>query len=216
MFAIVLVGFGLGSMFIGNTDPATSQQHKKDNDHTKAFLDLNVLALHPRAAVEKVIGKPLSYVKRTGEGEIGDTAIYSWGRAFYAGDHLVAIERIGPPRPYSAALAEFGLPENSEPYVRDADGTMIWNDRPFKSGIQSSQGLVIDSAFLPADLSEFHIWILDGYHPKSWTDDECVMWLRMSGSKIPQAAMQRGDVLYWPIHHDNTPQACNSGGSTKY
>lgn len=198
------------------SQPPEHESAAQQNVRAKALLDLNVLALHSRTAVEKVIGKPLSYAKRTGEDEIGDTAAYSWGKVIYAGNHLVAIQRNSPPHPYSAALAEFGLPVDSEPYVRDADGTMIWNNRPFNSGIRSSEGLVIDSAFLPADFSELHIWILDGYHPKSWTDDECVMWLRMSGSKIPEAAMQRGNVIYWPINHDNTPQACNSGGSTKY
>jgi hypothetical protein len=188
----------------------------RDAVPAKALLDLNVLALHSRTAVENVIGKPLSFAKRTGQDEIGDTATYSWGKVVYAGNHLVAIQRMNPPHPYSAALAEFGLPKDSEPYVREGDGTLIWNNRPFNSGIQSSQGLVIDSAFLPADFSEFHIWILDGYHPKSWTDDECVMWLQMSGAKIPEAAMQRGNAIYWPLNHDDTPQVCNSGGSTKY
>lgn len=219
MIAFNWAKYGVGKLFLGKSNSGTSVQ---THATAKPILDLNELALHSRADVEKAVGKPLSYVRtrntrKNGNVEdLGDTATYSWGSVYYANNHLVAVQRTGPPRPYSAALAEFGLAQGSEPYIRDSDGTMLWNNRPFKSGIETPQGLVIDSAFLPSDFSELHIWILDGYHPKSWTDDECVMWLRMSGNKIPEAAMQRGDAIYWPLNHDNTAQACNSGGSTKY
>lgn len=141
---------------------------------------------------------------------MGDEATYFWGSVFYAKGHLVEVRRIRPPRPYQRALAELGLSQDINPFVRAGDETLIWADRPFHSGITGRDGLVIDSAFIPKDFSEFQISILDADFPKSWTDDECLMWLRMSGSPIPEAAMQRGNMLDWPIHHDNTPQACKS------
>ena len=173
-------------------------------------LNLSTIALRKREVVETIVGKPLSYVRRTGSGEIGDTAMYKWGKLFYASDHLVAVDRFGPPRSFGAALAEFGLPEDSQPHIRGSDGTMVWEGHLHESGIKCCGGIVVHSAFMPADFRELNVWILDADEPAKWTDEECLMWLRFSGSPIPDKAMQRGNSLYWPIHHDNTPQACSS------
>jgi hypothetical protein len=96
----LLLGCLGGLMRVGSTDqPSTATAGRasspalfgnspsKGNQSPKypvtAVMDLPALALHTRAEVEKVLGKPSKYIYRRSKGELADEADYPWGSVGY-------------------------------------------------------------------------------------------------------------------------------------
>jgi len=145
-------------------------------------LNLPALAFKKRSDVEAILGKPIGYRRRADKGEIGDEADYPWGMVAYNSSRLVFVILRFPAKPanYQEAFAMLHLPEPSVPFRRN-DDTLIWAERPYRTGFSCCNGLTIHDIFIDGTMSEIHVLLLDLDDPASWSESERQMWKKQIG-----------------------------------
>jgi hypothetical protein len=164
-------------------------------------MDLPALALHTRAEVEKVLGKPSKYIYRRSKGELADEADYPWGSVGYNHSrfNFLIYKFQSKPDSYEKAFQLLKLPPPNPPYVREVDGTQIWHDVPFHSAFTCCGTFSPDDIFISGNGAEIHVLILDMDDPQGWNDQQCAMYIQLTGLPLPEAARLRGDPTLLPI-----------------
>jgi hypothetical protein len=156
---------------------------------TKAVIDLPSIALKKRAEVERVLGKPNSFLRRRSLADMGDDAVYSWGTAGYQNERLTFLfYSLGKePVEREKAFAQLGLSAPTKPYTRAIDGNMIWtNAGTLDTGFSCCNGLVFKDIFIAiGPPSEIHLWLIDLDESQTWTKAERKMWVDRTHQPIP-------------------------------
>lgn len=169
----------------------------------RPVIDLPKLALRTRAEVERELGKPSRYIRKT-MNELADEADYPWGVAGYNQSRLnfLILRFQTSPRDYEEAFALLNLPHPNPPYVAaGGDGTrqLFWRDRTYGTGYTCCENIAIQDIWISTDWKEMHVLILDLDDPETWLDQQCMMYVQRTGLPLPKGATWRGDPLRRPI-----------------
>ena len=206
---VVLVGFCLFLVWTWQQIPETSPEPSKramtvtEQAQVKPIMDLPSLALRKRAEVERELGKPSRYIRKT-INELADEADYPWGIAGYNQSRLnfVILRFQTTPKDYREAFGLLNLPHPNPPFVAvGGDGTRqpFWRARTYGTEYTCCGNIAAQDIWISSDWKEMHILILDLDDPGTWLDQQCTMYVERTGLPLPRGARWRGDPLRRPI-----------------